>query len=186
MNARSVPRILAVLAGVVAVSAALSGAVPASATPAGADAKSATVAAAPGAAPAAAQSRQGLPAPARKGASLGNGPVTQLVPQDGACDLYADGTGELCLWFFADFSGSYADYYTNESDLRDNTFLTPGPGLGQTVANNAESGWNRDLIFTAVVWTDPFFTGVSGTVAPGAWGNFNSTFKNNVESISWV
>lgn len=146
---------------------------------------SAVVPAAPGAAPAAGLFRDGRPAPSRKAAKP-SGAATSLVAEDGACDLYSDGTGEMCLWFLANFSNSMDDLYFNDGNLSDNFFRTPGAGLGQSVINNAESDWNRDTIFTAQVWTGLNFTGTSGVVPPTGFGNFNSTFVNNVESLQFI
>jgi hypothetical protein len=105
--------------------------------------------------------------------------------QDGACNSLANGTGDFCLWFSTNFVGSLSDSFTSKTNLGTLTFLTPGLGLGQPVANNAESALNADTRLTAVVFTGVGFSGTPGTVAPRAFGNFNPTFVNNVESFQF-
>jgi hypothetical protein len=137
--------------------------------------------------PPAAQLRQGVAAPAKKSLSTTGAPTAQLH-QDAFCDQFSNGTGDLCLWWGSaarGVFGSMSDFYFADSDLFDNVFLTAGLGQGSTVANNSESTCNRDLIYTAWVYTGVNFTGTSGYVAPGVCGDFTSTFKNNVESLSW-
>ncbi|SNQ45606.1 conserved exported hypothetical protein [Frankia canadensis] len=105
---------------------------------------------------------------------------------DGACNLYSNGDGDLCLWWTQNFTGSRADFFFADNNLNDNTFLTAGGGQGQRVGNNAESVWNYDRHLTAQVWTGVNYTGTAGTVGPNSGGNFTPTFRNNVESFKWV
>jgi hypothetical protein len=105
---------------------------------------------------------------------------------DGVCNTYSSGYGDLCLWYLQNYTGSRADFYWADGNLNDNTFITPGAGQGQRVGNNAESDWNYDHILTARVFTGVNYTGVAGDIPPNTGGNFNSTFRNNVESFYWV
>jgi hypothetical protein len=105
---------------------------------------------------------------------------------DGQCNLYSNGDGDLCLWFFQNFGGSHADFFFADSNLNDNRFNSPGAGQNAIVGNNSESAWNYDRHLTAKVFTGVNFTGTSGTISPSSGGNFTSTFNNNVESFLWT
>lgn len=105
--------------------------------------------------------------------------------QDGACNSLANGDGDFCLWFSTNFVGSLSDSFTSKTNLATINFLTPGLGLGQPVANNSESALNADTRLSVVVFTGAGFSGTPGVVAPRAFGNFNPTFVNNVESFQF-
>ncbi|MCK9895321.1 peptidase inhibitor family I36 protein [Frankia sp. AgB32] len=105
---------------------------------------------------------------------------------DGVCNTYSSGYGDLCLWYLQNYTGSHADFYFGDGNLNDNYFNSPGAGQGQRVGNNSESDWNYDRHLTARVFTGVNYTGVAGDIAPYTGGNFNSTFRNNVESFYWV
>jgi hypothetical protein len=105
---------------------------------------------------------------------------------DGACNSLANGDGDFCLWFGPDFVGSLVDFFVSDTNLSNNTFLTPGLGLGQPVANNADSALNADTSASVLVFTGAGFSGTAGVVNPRQFGNFNPTFANNVESHSFV
>ena len=105
---------------------------------------------------------------------------------DGVCNQYSSGVGDFCLWYFQNFTGSLADFFVNDCNLNDNFFITAGAGQGQRVGNNAESDWNFDLVFGARVWTGVNCTGTTGVVPQGSGGNFNLTYKNNVEGLQFV
>jgi hypothetical protein len=105
---------------------------------------------------------------------------------DGACNLYSNGDGDFCLWYFAGFVGSKADFFVADSNLNNNTFITAGSGQGAVVGNNSESDFNYDLNLGARVCTGTSGAGTCGTVPSNSGGNFNSTYKNNVESFTWV
>jgi len=179
MNGKSIARTVAVIAAAVTVSGSLAFAQAAQAAPADARGQSAVSSTRTAAAPTSAQGTQGT-AP---GAKTGGASVNHL---DGYCHLYANGTGDVCLYYLSNFVGSLADFYSNDSNLWNNYFLSPGAGQGSVVANNAESVWNRDLIYTAYLCVGTNYTAPCGWVAPGAYGNLNSTYKNNVESLYWV
>ncbi|CAJ63670.1 hypothetical protein; putative signal peptide [Frankia alni ACN14a] len=105
---------------------------------------------------------------------------------DGACNLYSNGDGDLCLWYLQSYGGSHADFFYSDNDLNNNTFSSPGAGQGARVGNNSESAWNYDQHLTARVYTGVNSTGTAGTIAPSSGGNFTPTFINNVESFIWV
>jgi hypothetical protein len=114
------------------------------------------------------------------GAGVGS---AQAASKDGVIE-----TGEFVQWYFTGYSGGCEDDYYADSNFAGDTFKNCGQGtagVGATVTNNTESDFNYDPTYTAVVYTGANFTGASGSVLPHRGGNYNSTFKNNVESLSW-
>jgi hypothetical protein len=178
MNTRIIGRAAgAILTGLVASTVIALGQ-PASAAPSG----SANTATGAGVAAPAAAAVAGT-SPSRTAKGVGTLAALHL---DGACNLYSNGDGDFCLWYLAGFVGSKADFFVADSNLNNNTFITAGAGQGQVVGNNAESDFNYDLNLGARVCTGINSTGTCGTVPPNSGGNFNSTYKNNVESFTWV
>ena len=110
------------------------------------------------------------------------GTVLPNANQDGACNTLTNGDGDFCYWFSTNFVGSMADFFFNDSNLSNNMFLTPGLGLGDVVANDSESALNADSNLSVFVFTGANFSGTFGVVQPRQFGNFNTTFANNVES----
>jgi hypothetical protein len=104
---------------------------------------------------------------------------------DGTCNFYLSGTGDLCLWYFSGYSGSRVDFYSADNSLWTNVFLTAGSGQGANVANNSESAYNYDAIWTAWVCTSTNQNGSCGYIRPRTGGNFNATYFNNTESLHW-
>jgi hypothetical protein len=112
-----------------------------------------------------------------------NAGASTNADQDGACNSLTNGDGDFCLWFSTNFVGSLCDRFTSDTNLADNTFLTPGLGLGQSVTNDSESSLDADTRLSVVVFTGASFSGAAGLVQPRQFGNFNPTFANNVESF---
>ena len=110
--------------------------------------------------------------------------LSQLRTGD-VCSAYSDGHGDLCLWYFSNFTGSRTGFLRNDANLSDDRFVSAGSGQGQTVTNNAESAWNYDRFVTAWAATSPNFGGSNGFISPNSGGNFTATYKNNTESIFW-
>jgi hypothetical protein len=106
----------------------------------------------------------------------------RAAAQDGACDV-----GDLCLYYlFAEQGyGSAYDTGHNDQTLWNNHFITVASGRGAVVANNARAYWNRDPNAYAYVCTGVNYTGTCGWLAPNAWGNLNSTYADNSESVYW-
>jgi hypothetical protein len=100
---------------------------------------------------------------------------------DGACNVYANGTGDICLWRNQNFAGLRVDLYYNDPDFGNNTF----PG-GAPLANNTESGWNYDTRWIAHGCRGVNYTGGCGVALPGAHGNITPSFRWNVESLYWT
>lgn len=111
------------------------------------------------------------------------GMVRPNASQDGSVDV-----GDLGLWYF-DSSHGYGSFYDtahNDNWLFDNHFISSGAGQGSVVANNSEFAWNRDPHTTVIVCTGYNYTGSCGTIGPNVYGNFTSTYRDNVESIYWA
>jgi hypothetical protein len=130
----------------------------------------------------------GQPAPA--GSKLGTTGQTaaNALPMhlDGSCNAYTSGTGDLCLWYFSGYGGSRVDFYYSDSNLWTNVFLSAGSGQGAVVANNSESAYNYDSIYTAWVCTSTSYNGSCGYILPRRGGNFVPTYFNNSESLYWT
>lgn len=144
----------------------------------------AVLAAAPAsAATAAPQVRTAVP-----GVSAASGPAVQHQT-DGAqrtgktCRTFSNGTGDLCLFYLPGYRGSRIGIYANDASLWDNHFRTVGRGRGRIVANNAESVYNNDTIYTANLCTDVNYGGVCGALWPRSGGTLTSTYYDNVESL---
>ena len=103
--------------------------------------------------------------------------------QDGSVDV-----GDLGLWYY-DSSHGYGSFYDtahNDNWLFNNHFISSGAGQGSVVANNSEFAWNRDPHTTVIVCTGYNYTGSCATIAPNVYGNLNSTYRDNVESVYWA
>lgn len=125
----------------------------------------------------------GVPSDAKPSAPPSRaGSVSARYVGDGLCDAYGY-YGELCLYYLRDYRGSRSDFYLRDPSLWNNWFIAAGSGQGQVVANNSESFWNRDRVRSWWVYTGANYTGVRGLVRPGQYGNFSSTFINNVDSV---
>jgi hypothetical protein len=112
--------------------------------------------------------------------------LTAVAAGTTSCYAYTNGTGDFCQWYFQNYSASRGGIYSNDSNLSDNLFVTAGSGQYSSITNNAESDYNYDYYYTAHVTTSPNYYGSVGYVSPRTGGNFNSTFKNNVESLYWT
>jgi hypothetical protein len=106
---------------------------------------------------------------------------------DGNCNVFTNGDGDFCLWFLQDFTGSYADYFSTDTNLCDgDVFVTPGLGQGATVCANAEGDLNADSNFGAEVCTEIGRQGTCGVVPPRGFGNFVAPWRNGVRSFALV
>jgi hypothetical protein len=104
------------------------------------------------------------------------------APQNGVCNV-----GEVCLYYLhSPIFGSLYDTGHNDPNLFNNHFISPGLGRGSVVGSNAEFVWNRDPRTTVRVCTGLNNTGICGVVFPNQSGNFTNTFKNRVQSLSWL
>ncbi|WP_157475210.1 peptidase inhibitor family I36 protein [Parafrankia sp. EUN1f] len=134
-----------------------------------------------GAGPASAST--GSTSPAHKGGTT----QSVVAPRpNGICQTFSDGTGELCMWYFVNSTGSMLDLWDQDSNLNDNVFLTDDVGKGQTVGNNFESTRNTDSIYSAVLCDNPGFTGPTTTIAPNSGTGDLGTLRNRVESEYWI
>jgi hypothetical protein len=97
-------------------------------------------------------------------------------------------TGELVQWYYPNYGGGCEDDYFADYSSWDDYFKDCGygtAGVGQRVANNSMSVCNFDSTYTAILWTGVGYTGAAGAVPPNRCGNLNSSYVNNVESLSW-
>lgn len=111
---------------------------------------------------------------------LGTNVAQASYEKDGICD-----PGEFCLYYNSSKYnfGSLHDYQADDPYLFDDTFISPGRGQGQIVANNAAAYWNRSP-GTVYVYTLGQFGGTVGSIPPGLpRRDFSLGYKNNVESF---
>jgi hypothetical protein len=115
------------------------------------------------------------------GSAVG-GPLASHL--DGTCNVYANGTGDLCLWMGYNFTGPRVDFYVGDANLNNNNFIPAV--IGVPVGNNTRSGANYDFFWTAWGCRGVNFTGGCGFARPRTWGNITPTYAANVESIFWT
>ena len=101
--------------------------------------------------------------------------------EDGVCN-----TGELCVWYLSGRQGSFVDYWWGANDMAADVFLSAGAGQGQVVANNAESAWNYDSTYTAILCTEAYHTGNCILIPPNSGRDFGPGYLNNIESFQWI
>ncbi len=99
-------------------------------------------------------------------------PAQAAVAQNGVCE-----SGEFCLYYNSDRTGSLSDFTGNISDYGTYKFKSAGAGQGQLVKNNAASVRNRTFGAVTVFYNNNY-GGSSQTIAPGAAVNLNTTLKN--------
>jgi hypothetical protein len=117
------------------------------------------------------------------GLIAGTAGAAHAAERDGILEL-----GEFVQWDSRGYSGGCLDIASGDDSLWNDYFLDCGTGMagvGQPVWNNAESGWNFDTVYTVVLYTGLGYTGAYGYVRPYTGGDFGSTYRNNVESLSW-
>lgn len=118
------------------------------------------------------------------GMIAGGATGAQAATKDGVIE-----TGEFVQWYFQNYSGGCEDDFYADSNFYNDYFKNCGQGasgVGAVVANNTESDYNYDYSYTAHVCTGTYYTGSCGTVGPRSGGNYNSTYRNNVESLYWT
>ncbi|MFE5211265.1 peptidase inhibitor family I36 protein [Streptomyces sp. NPDC056600] len=106
--------------------------------------------------------------------------------RDGSCN-----TGELCYYFNTGYAGSRSDFFYNDANLADNTYLSTGNGKGQVVKNNAAGGFNFETYLHVSIWYNSNFnngtyTGRSDTLPAGTGdGQFDNVYNENASHSFW-
>jgi hypothetical protein len=104
--------------------------------------------------------------------------------KDGVTDY-----GEFVQWYTPNYTGGCEDDAYGDPVFWDDYLRHCGSGwmgVGQRVANrNAGSYINLDSTYTAVVYTQIWYTGASLSVPPGEGGVYAGVMVDNVESLSW-
>ncbi|MCX4982713.1 hypothetical protein [Streptomyces sp. NBC_00572] len=114
--------------------------------------------------------------------ALGAGVLVTAAPASAASkDGHLD-YNEFSLNWEDTQGGAWTDFQYDESLLNNDRFVTPGPGSGAVVDNNAESYFNFGSR-TWYVYTGAEAKGVEGWIPADLMGNFSTTFKNQVSSI---
>ncbi|WP_328497896.1 hypothetical protein OHS59_38205 [Streptomyces sp. NBC_00414] len=108
-------------------------------------------------------------------------PSTVQANQDGVCT-----GGEYCFASNILGNGSLSDFSVADGNLNNNVYTTPGLGQGTPLGNTAKWGWNYDSTRSAVICTGTNYTGSCAGAPPNTGGQYNVTYRGNVESIYWT
>jgi murein DD-endopeptidase MepM/ murein hydrolase activator NlpD len=106
----------------------------------------------------------------------GSSPAQAATARNGVCE-----TGEFCLYYNSDTSGSVSDFAGSISDYGTGSgcyvFVGAGAGQGQCVKNNAASAWNRTGRYVTVFYNSGY-SGPIDNFSPGADANLRDYLKN--------
>ncbi|WP_283133302.1 hypothetical protein [Rhizohabitans arisaemae] len=114
------------------------------------------------------------------GSALVKSSSSIMANQDGICS-----GGEICFAAQSVGNQSLSDFSTNDANLNNNQYLSPGVNRGLTVGNTARWAWNYDSVRTAVICTGVNYTGSCAGIPPNSGGQLNVTYRANVESVYW-
>jgi murein DD-endopeptidase MepM/ murein hydrolase activator NlpD len=106
----------------------------------------------------------------------GAAPAQAATARNGVCE-----SGEFCLYYNSDTSGSLSDFAGSISDYGSSSgcykFVSAGAGQGQCVKNNAASAWNRTGRYVTVFYNSGY-SGPIDNFSPGADANLRAYLKN--------
>ena len=112
--------------------------------------------------------------------------AAKATPRNGVCE-----TGEFCLYYLSnrsgsvsDFNGSIPDYGASQPTCYE--FKGPGAGQGQCVKNNAASAWNRTTANRVTVYVNSNYQGQGDLFQPGEGRNLIPALVNNNASHRFV
>jgi hypothetical protein len=100
------------------------------------------------------------------------------------CHVYADNTGDLCLFSRSRFTASRIGIRFSASDLCAYDYPA-GPDQGQSVCDHVESIYNFDDYYEARVFSGEAYTGYYGVLPPRTGVDLSSTYKNKIRSFYW-
>ncbi|WP_392543829.1 peptidase inhibitor family I36 protein [Oryzobacter telluris] len=114
---------------------------------------------------------------AMMGAIVATAPSAQAATsKNGVCE-----TGEFCLYFNSNHTGSMVDLGSGVKDYGSGStcvkFITAGSGRGQCVKNHAASVWNREAAAVTVFYKSGW-AGSIDAIGSGSKVNLKSTLKN--------
>lgn len=103
-------------------------------------------------------------------------PAQAATARNGVCE-----SGEFCLYYNSDTSGSVSDFAGSVSDYGSSSgcykFVGAGAGQGLCVKNNAASAWNRTGKYVTVFYNSGY-SGPIDNFSPGAEANLRDYLKN--------
>ncbi|MGW3771955.1 peptidase inhibitor family I36 protein [Actinomadura verrucosospora] len=99
--------------------------------------------------------------------------TAQAAAQNGVCE-----PGEVCFFWGSNLWGSLSDFSAPVGDFAPYRFISPAPGQGQGVKNNAASVWNRTGLNVHVCYSE-WYNGSSDWVGYQSWRNLNYTLNDN-------
>lgn len=102
--------------------------------------------------------------------------ASAATAKNGVCE-----TGEFCLYFNSNQTGSMVDLASSVKDYGTGTgcvkFVRAGSGRGQCIKNNVASVWNRESAAVTVFYKSGW-AGSIDAISSGAKVNLKSTLKN--------
>jgi hypothetical protein len=113
---------------------------------------------------------------------VGSATPAHAAGKNGACEYR-----ELCLYYLINLSESFIDFELGDNDHRNDRFTCCSGrlGWGQIVADNAQSGWNRNAGLHAIVASLLACEGSVHVIRPNTWTNLNSAVKDKNWSNCW-
>jgi murein DD-endopeptidase MepM/ murein hydrolase activator NlpD len=103
-------------------------------------------------------------------------PSAYAAARNGVCE-----SGEFCLYYNSDNTGSVSDFAGSISNYSPSTgcykFVSSGAGHGVCVKNNAASVWNRTAAVVTVFYKSGY-AGAIDSIPSGASPNLNANLKN--------
>ncbi|MCS7475880.1 hypothetical protein ACFFQW_00015 [Umezawaea endophytica] len=103
---------------------------------------------------------------------------------NGYCEYY-----ELCMFHLNGFQGSGIDFPAipgfRDGTYRDNAFVSPGEGQGQSPANNARSLFNADPYYYVLGCIDENLLGMCAYQPPLSGGDLFPDYFLNLESHTY-
>ena len=126
--------------------------------------------------------------------------ATGTTPPPGAAfyPIYSTGTSTAnpsanghCVWQFGGFNGPKAGdafkigIYANDPDLTDDRYNVPFLGTYSGPSTYANSVYNYDGIYTAILCSEKAYLGTCGPLYPHNGGDLNGTAKNHLRSVYW-
>lgn len=110
------------------------------------------------------------------GTALAASPTAMAAGGNGVCE-----TGEFCLYYNSDHTGSMVDLGGGRKDYGTGTgcvkFVGAGSGRGQCIKNNVASVWNREASVVTVFYKSNW-AGSVDAIGSGSKVNLNGNLKN--------
>jgi hypothetical protein len=100
--------------------------------------------------------------------------------KDGLCE-----SGEFCLYWTYNFTGSMMDFNGDVNNYASYTFQFPGGGQGQSLNDNAASAKNRGRYWHVLAYEHSYFRGNRINFYPGDEYGYLGYYSNRLSSHMW-